>query len=277
MFIDELSRLIEKLLPPETAMDGDRIGIQIEGNSNPVTTILATLEVTDGVIDEANSMNADTIITFHPLIFAPLTKVNDDDRVGRLVKKLIKSEINLISVHTSYDAFVNGTSKILSDKLDLNYIDFLVRDKNHENCGMGVIAETKEPLTCLEFVSKVSDIMSSPVRYNMTEKSINKVAILGGSGSSFIDDALIAEADAFITADVSYHKFHYVAGKMLIADPGHYEMEQFVGEGIKELLKYKLNDKNINIYSSKILTNPVRYYPQPEKYENEQNKYLINK
>lgn len=276
MLFRELSDILEKLLPPDTAMNGDRIGTQIEGSEAPVRKILTTLEVTDEVIEEATKYKIDTIITFHPLIFSPLIRIENSERVGRLIKKIIKNNINLFSVHTSFDAFENGTSKIIADKLELINTEFLVPDINYRSKGMGIKGEFLSEITLDKFLEKVSYIMKSPLRYNYYKDKIKKVAILGGSGSSFIDDALKSGADAFITADVSYHKFHYVSGKMMIADPGHYEMEQFVAQGIKELLDENLPD-NIIIKKTSVLTNPVKYYPDTEKYLNRQNNYLINK
>lgn len=276
MLFRELSEILKKLLPPETAMNGDRIGTQIEGSEAPVRKILTTLEVTDEVIEEAKKLNIDTIITFHPLIFMPLEKIENSERVGRLTKKIIKNDINLYSVHTSFDAFENGTSKIIADKLNLINNSFLVPDENYETKGMGVVGEFATELLLDDFLEKVSKIMKSPLRYNYINNKIKKVAILGGSGSSFIDDAIKTQADAFITADVSYHKFHYISGQMMIIDPGHYEMEQFVAQGMKELISNKLPD-DIIIEQTEVLTNPVKYYPDTEKYLIRQNNYLINK
>jgi dinuclear metal center YbgI/SA1388 family protein len=277
MLFRDLAKIINKILPPDTGMKGDRIGSQIESTPDkPVKRILTTLEVTDKLIDEAKKLDIDTIITFHPLIFLPLTSITDDERVGRLTKKLIKNDINLYSVHTSFDAFENGTSRIIADKLNLQTKDFLVPDEKYENRGMGIIGEFNNEISIEEFVSKVSEVMKSPLRYNHSKQKIRSVGILGGSGSSFIDDALKHKLDAFITADVSYHKFHYVEDKLVIADPGHYEMEQFVASGIRELIKKNI-DKDIYITETEVNTNPVSYYPETKKYKDEQNNLLINK
>lgn len=276
MTIEQISNIVNELLPPETAMKGDKIGIQLKGKNNSVNKILTTLEVTDEVINEAVDNKADTIITFHPLIFLPLENIRYEDRVGRALQKLIKNDINLISVHTAYDAFENGTSKIIADKLGLDVIDFLIPDKNYDNKGLGLITELENTINPNQLLSLVSDELNAPLRYNHFDNSIKRIAILGGSGSSFIDDALNNNCDAFITADVTYHKFHYVTDRIMIIDPGHYEMEQFVAEGLKLLLKDNIDGK-IEIITTEVLTNPVSYYPSDDKYKLRQKDYLKNK
>ena len=263
MDINLLLDTIEKNLPHETAMEGDRIGLQIYTGKTDIKNILVTMELNDAVIDEALSIKSDCIITFHPLIFYPLTIVDYNDRVGRLSSALIKNDISLISIHTNFDAYINGTSRLLCDKLGLNYDSFLVPDKHYENFGMGAICYSDENLTLNALLKRVSDTCNSPLRYchGKDDGKISKIAIVGGSGSSFIDDALKAKADVLITADISYHNFHRVERKMALIDPGHYEMEQFVTKGLHDFLASKI-EENVNLYISHAFTNPVRYYPE---------------
>ena len=259
-------------------MEGDPIGLQVQSGRTYVHNVMTALEVTDEVIEEAVENKIDCIIAFHPLIFMPLKSIHDDDRVGRVVSKLIKNEIALIAVHTAFDAFEEGTSKILAEKLDLKITDFLIPDENYSNRGIGLVTEPKDKLSDEELLNNVYRVCNSPLRFNKGKtNNIKRIAILGGSGSSFINDAIDTEADVFITADVTYHKFHFVNGKMMIIDPGHYEMEQFVPFGLKKLLEENLNNGSLNkiIVTSK-LTNPVRYYPGTKDYKILQNKLLNN-
>ena len=188
------------------------------------------------------------------------------------------SNISLISIHTNFDSFIQGTNKILSDKLGLKIINFLVPDKSIPECGMGVITIAEKPLTAEELLERVHDVCSAPVKFSeiKQEKILKKIAIVGGSGSSFIDAAISAGCDVLITADLSYHQYHRVNGKLMLVDPGHYEMEQFVPFGLSELLRQNLDKKNYDsINVSRTLTNPVRHYPFTKKYY-EKQKNLIN-
>jgi dinuclear metal center YbgI/SA1388 family protein len=230
------------------------------------------MELNEEVIEEANTIKADCIITFHPLIFHPLTGIYDSDRVGKLVTLLIKNDITLISIHTNFDAYINGTSRILCEKLELQYQSFLVPDSKLEDFGMGVICTSETALTLDMLLQKVATVCHSPIRYchGKNNTLIKTIAIVGGSGSSYIDEAIKAKADAFITADVSYHNFHRVKGKMALIDPGHYEMEQFVAKGIHDFLSSKI-ETNVQLFLSKVYTNPVRYYPAMNYLEMQKN------
>lgn len=279
MHIRKLLRKIEDILPAQIAMDGDKIGLQIQGGNNEISGILFALEVNEEIIREAKESGCDCIISFHPLIFYPIVSIDESERVGKLSAELIRNNITLIAIHTNFDAHPEGTSKILCDKLGLIKEEFLVTDKNNSAYGMGVLAKPEKPMTADELLKAVSNVCSSPLRYNRIEETrmINKIAIVGGSGSSFLDEAIESGADAFITADLSYHKFHAVTDKIMLIDPGHYEMEQFVPLGLKNLLQKHLNNDNtLRMQITKNLTNPVRYYPETEQYIRQQNDYLIN-
>ncbi len=276
MKISNLIAKIEEILPKATAIEGDRIGLQVQSSISEVFSLLITMELTDEVVDEAQQIGVDCIISFHPLIYKPLSEIIEIERVGRLVSKLIKYEIAFISVHTTFDAHAEGTSKIIADNLGFKFIDFLVPDRNIPNTGIGVICEPNNPLCTTELVNLVSERLFAPVRFTQgATNEIKRIGIVGGSGSSFLNNALSANLDAFITADVSYHTFHSVRGRLTLIDPGHYEMEQFVSSGIAKLISKALTNETVRVNISKVLTNPVEYYPN-NNWRNLQFEYLKN-
>jgi len=279
MKIEKLHEFIENLLPKDTAIDGDRIGLQIQAGRTEIRKLLITMELNDEVILEAKNKNCDCIITFHPLIYKPLAQILDNERVGRITTKLILSQIALFSVHTTFDAYFKGTSRILSDKLGLVFESFLIPDETISNSGIGLVAKSINPIKPDELLETLYNITNSPSRfcYGKPGKLIERIAIIGGSGSSLINNVFESEVDAFITADISYHTFHMAAGEMMMIDPGHYEMEQFVPYGLMNLLKENSMNMDIDeIIISEILTNPVSYFPDGENYKIKQKKYLSN-
>ena len=92
----------------------------------------------------------------------------------------------------------------------------------------------------------------------LSGNKVQKVAICGGSGSFLLNDAIAAGADIFITADFKYHQFFDAEGKIVIADIGHYETEQFTPEIFEMVLKKKFI--NFAVLLSNVLTNPVKYF-----------------
>ncbi len=275
MELSKLLNIFELEFPPKTAWSDDSIGLQISNSKSRIKNVYLTLELNEDSITEALSYSSDLIVTFHPLIFKPLSSITTDNRVGNLVSKLIKNDIALYAIHTNFDSHPFGTSYELCTQLGFDKSEFLVPDDNIDGYGMGVVVELQDSIKINELLYKVSSVCNTPLKYNKGAKEdINKIAILGGSGSSYIKDAISLNCDAFITADVKYHDFHNVDNKMAIIDPGHYEMEQFVPKAMKNILKEKLGD-GINLITGSVLTNPVNYYPEISYIKSQKN-YLNN-
>lgn len=259
MTLRQILRIIEEHMPAKTAMEKDRVGLQIQSGIEEVHSILTAYEVNDETIEEAVGLKCDLIITFHPLIFHPLTRIEDGERVGRLCSKLIRNEIALVSIHTNFDAYPAGTSRLLGEEIGLKFESHLKSNPDFENYGMGFVGSFDKELSTEEFLQKVCAATKGPLRYSKYNKNgVSSVAILGGSGSSFYDDALQSGADAFVTADLTYHDFHRADGKILLVDAGHFETERYVRRGLARFLSKRL--ENVETHISKINTNPVRYY-----------------
>jgi dinuclear metal center YbgI/SA1388 family protein len=270
-------RALEQHLPPSTAMKGDRVGLQLQSGRMEISTLLLTMELTDAVADEAIKRGADCICAFHPLIFAPLTSLLANERVGRICTKLIRNDIALVIVHTNFDAHPEGTSAILAEKLGLKREAALVPDAVHEGFGMGIVASLDAPESLEDLVRRVHAGTHSPVRFNQGKSNIiRRVAIVGGSGAAFIDDAISADVDAFITADIKYHDFHRTQGIIALLDVGHYEMEQFVPLGLERIIQRILDQigPSLLVMRSQIVPNPVQYFPNTEAYKSAQELVL---
>lgn len=256
---------INDLFPPQTAMEGDRIGLQVYNGSDMISNILVTLELNPSVIDEARQIGANLIVAFHPLIYRPLAGIDTEERVGGLLRELIKSDISLFVAHTNFDAFKNGTSKIFADRIGCETTGFLVPDKKYPHAGIGIIGNFPNGIDGRELIRKISEVTGSNIRYCRGKHQIvRKIAIVGGSGSSFLNEVMKQDFDAFITADVSYHTFHAVNSAFWLIDPGHYEMEQFVPMGMKKLLENYFGE-GLQFTATSKLTNPVQYYPRTEE------------
>ncbi len=274
MLSKKLIEIIEDVLPKESAIQGDKIGLQIQAEDKPFDKMLITYEITDDVINEAISLNCKCIVTFHPLIYSPLQSITDENRVGFLVTKLIKNAISVIAVHTTFDTFKEGTSKLIADKLEFEIIDFLIPLEQYSDKGIGIVCKPKDIISPENLLEKVYKICNSPLRYSrhFYKDTIETIAIVGGSGSTFLSEVLKKNIDAFITADLTYHKFHEVHGNIFLIDPGHYEMEKFVPEALKNLLLTTDLKNELQIFVSKVSTNPINYYPNNEF---DKNNFLI--
>lgn len=128
-----------------------------------------------------------------------------------------------------------------------------------EMVGAGMIGKLEKPTDPAEFLSKVKTITGTPcIRHSaLINKTIRRVAVCGGAGSFLINNALAAGADIFLTGDVKYHDFFEADGKMIIADIGHFESEQFAKDLILSVLIEKFS--NFAVLISETQTNSVNY------------------
>ena len=132
-------------------------------------------------------------------------------------------------------------------------------ENQHQNIGLGMTGEFEKPMNELEFLKFVKKTMQcGSIRHSsFLGKPITKVAVLGGSGSSAIKNAINAGADAFLTADLKYHNFYEAENQILIADIGHFESERYTKNYIVDFLTEKI--PNFAIVLSDENTNPVKY------------------
>lgn len=132
-------------------------------------------------------------------------------------------------------------------------------DNTNQNIGMGMLGELETPQderSFLENVKKVFDAQG--IRHSaLRDKPVQKVAVLGGSGSFAIGAAMSSGADALITADLKYHQFYQAEGQLILADIGHYESEQFTKNILTDYLTKKFT--NFAVVLSDENTNPIKY------------------
>ncbi len=137
--------------------------------------------------------------------------------------------------------------------------EIVTLDNIHQNIGMGMIGELQDEKEIRLFLNELKGLFGlSVIRHSKIIKNkINKVAVLGGSGTFAIDQAKRASADIYITADFKYHDFYKAENQIVLADIGHYESEQFT----KNLLVDYLTEKftNFAIILSEKNTNPINY------------------
>lgn len=130
----------------------------------------------------------------------------------------------------------------------------------NQEIGSGMIGELPAPMDELEFLAFLKQHMKTDcIRHTpLSGRPVKKVALCGGSGSFLLKDAIRNNADIFITGDFKYHQFFDAEGKIVIADIGHYESEQFTVEIFEDIIKDKF--PNFAVLLSNLNTNPVKYY-----------------
>jgi dinuclear metal center YbgI/SA1388 family protein len=138
--------------------------------------------------------------------------------------------------------------------------EILSLDNMYQDIGSGMTGTLESPMDEKAFLSFLKRRMHTGcIRHTrLLQKPVQKVAICGGAGSFLLQAAIHAGADIFITADFKYHQFFDADNRIVIADIGHYESEQFTAEIFFDLLTESF--PNIHISVTKQPTNPVLYF-----------------
>ena len=228
--VADILNFVEGLAPRYMKCDWDNVGLLCGRKDKEITKILVALDPFRNVIEEAIQIEADCIVTHHPLIFRnPLMAVNEDTETGRCVLTLMEHGIAAINAHTNYDLAPDGVNDILAQTLGLSDIDVIApvgTDAEGRPYGLlrrGTVAEQSLDV----FLSTVKqNLHCDGLRYVDSGKPVRTVAVGGGSCADEMGDALKAGCDTFVTADVKYNQFRtaFELGLNLI-DAGHFHTE----------------------------------------------------
>lgn len=137
--------------------------------------------------------------------------------------------------------------------------DIFTMNNVHFGIGSGIIGELEQPVDEKEYLEFVAGLFNGKgIRHTQwLGRPVRKVSVCGGAGSFLIGKSLQMGADLYLTSDIKYHEFFDADGKILLADIGHYESEQFTIDLIHQLLLQKF--PTFAVLKTKVNTNPVRY------------------
>lgn len=263
MNIQEITAALETWAPVKLAESYDNAGLIVGHPLMTATGTLVNLDLTEEVIEEAKKKGLNLIVTHHPIWFAARKRLNSEDYVSRCIVAAIKADIALYAIHTNLDAVRDGVNAVIASRLGLQAVRFLKPGPEGSAPvpgGMGMIGTLPQPMKKADFLAFVKETFGcGGIRYaDFPGEMISQVAVCGGSGSFLTGEALRQGADAFVTADITYHKFFDNENRLLLLDIGHYESEQFTSELICTYLSEKF--PNFAVHLSGIYTNPVKYF-----------------
>lgn len=213
--VKDIYNYIDSFAPFSTQAEWDNSGLLVGNENKIVNKIIFALDVTSDVIEQAKNIDADLIITHHPVIFKPVSRVLNDS----LIYKLIDNNISIICAHTNYDKAIEGVNDILCNTINADKFEKI--DDTFLN-----IALFKNTYTAEEFANYLKIKLNGSVRFNNLNKDINKIAVCSGSGSDYLEQAHELGCDALLTGDASHHSFLDAneMGVVLFA-AGHFETE----------------------------------------------------
>ena len=258
--IREIIENIEALAPLRLQEDYDNSGWQVapdrDFGESEAEGVLVCLDVTEAIIEEARAKGCNLIVSHHPLIFKPFTKVIGESYQQNCAISAIKNGIGIYSAHTNLDNAKGGVNFKIVEKLHLSDLEWL--EPRDADSGSGLVGNLPSPVTEKEFLLEVKNIFHLKVLQHspLRGRKISRVALCGGSGSFLLQNAIDKGADVFLTGEMSYHHFFDTEGIVALA-AGHYESEQYT----VELLAGRLNSsfKGLKVVETEINTNPIEY------------------
>lgn len=257
MLLSEVVKILDEALKIEIAYEWDNVGLLVGNKEKNIKKIMLTLEITKETIDEAKKNSIDLIISHHPLIFKALKTITTDHEKSKYIIDAIKNDIAIYSSHTNFDMLSGGLNDYVADLLELEDTTALVYETSKE-FGIGRIGKLKSEMDINRFSRYVIKKLNlSDIRVVIgSDKNIEKVAVVNGSGIEYWKEAKASGCDIYITGDVKYHEAQDIKETgMNIIDAGHYGTEKYFNVAMKNFLKDILS-KDIEIYTSTSMEDP---------------------
>lgn len=239
--VSDILRELEKFAPPCLKLDFDNVGLLAGFSGHDVDKVIIALDITDEVIAEAVKEKAQLIVSHHPLFFS-LKSVNDLDPKGKKITALLSNGISAICMHTNLDAATGGVNDALAEASGLTQTELLVYevcDENGKPHSNGRVGYLKAPVELKDYLAFLkSRLKSDGLRYHDAGRPVNKVATVGGSGGSYLKNAIAQGCDTFLTADIKYDVFLEAKEAGLNAiDGDHFCTENVVMPVLEKKLK----------------------------------------
>ncbi len=229
MRCSELIARLEELAPPRYAEEWDNVGLLAGRQDKEIKRVMAAVDATGDVIEQAHRARADFLLTHHPLLFHAQKRVCDDDFIGKRILRLIQGDICYYAMHTNFD--VMGMADAAADELGLKNRGVLKVTCEDETSTEGIGRYGKLPAVmtlaeCAEYVKTTFALPQTAV-YGDMEQRVETMAVLPGSGGDEISDALRVGADVYLTGDISHHDgIDAVEQGLSVIDAGHYGLEK---------------------------------------------------
>ncbi|MEB3180251.1 MAG: Nif3-like dinuclear metal center hexameric protein [Nostocaceae cyanobacterium] len=235
MKIADLITWVEDWANPAWQESWDNCGWQVEpGVLQQDARVLVCLTPTLAVMQEALALRdagipVNLIFAHHPLIFSPPKSFCRGEAIADMVRLSFIHQIGIYSAHTNFDQVADGTADVLAQILQLSQVTPIILTQ--PGLGYGRVGYLCPSLTLQELLATIQTRLSPPnLLFSPTadkEQKIERLAVLGGSGASFISQVVKTGAQAYLTSDCKFHAFQESRDRNLILiDAGHYATER---------------------------------------------------
>ncbi len=231
--VGDVVSFLDGCYPPAWAADWDRVGLVVGDPAAPVGQIHFVIDCVAETVAEAIANGAGMIVAHHPLLLRGVSSVAATTYKGRIVHDLIKHDIALFVAHTNADHARPGVSDSLAHRLGLGDLRSL-RPAAPEDAGRGSgrIGRLPTPTTFEVFTATVAASLPATAAgiraAGAPDRPVVTVAVCGGAGDTYLDDAVRSGVDAYVTADLRHHPAseHLAGGGPALIDAPHWATER---------------------------------------------------
>ncbi len=220
----QIVEIANRKFPFNNSEPWDNSGIQIGEPNREITNIAFSLDVNPSTIHFAKSNRCELIITHHPILINPVKNILATELTGETIILAIRSDVDVLSLHTNLDAAQGGLNDYLAGLLGLQEITM----PEQANCAR--TGKLKQPMSFKslnDLVKRKWTLDGTTVICDDPEKMVSDIFLASGSGSGYLSRALVTAADVMITGDVKYHSaVDALRSGLPIIDAGHFGMEK---------------------------------------------------
>ncbi|WP_315071086.1 Nif3-like dinuclear metal center hexameric protein [uncultured Clostridium sp.] len=259
--VSNIMKEIEEFAPKFLKEDYDNVGLMVGDENKIVKKVLLALDCTNEVIKEAIELDADLILTHHPLLFKKPKSIIKGDLTGNKIIALIKEDIALYSCHTNLDSTKGGINDTIVKMLGFVSEKIIEQNgsRNYEDCGIGRIVKLENETLFSDIIELVKNNLGiNHMKVVRGTEIVKTLAIINGSGQDLFYKAKNLGADCIITGDTTYHfASDFKELGISIIDAGHFSTEYLVFIKVLKFLEEKFND--VEFFTSKKSVDPYEF------------------
>lgn len=236
MKMRDLMRAMELIAPVSTAETWDNSGLLVGSEESEITGIVLCVDATPSVLDLAQSVGANVVLSHHPLMFSGIKSLTEDKYEGALLRRMIREGLMLYAAHTNLDKAPGGVEDSLAQVLGIE-----CEYSAHPYVRCGAVGLN----TVGQLVRRVRErIHPQAMFYGDPDAEIDLAAVSCGGGGEYFREALEMGANVWITGEMKHHERVEAQGcGMHVIIAGHEETERVVLQPLRQRLEALLPEK----------------------------------